>query len=418
MLTTHRINCFASTLHLIHLWEKFTIWYKNRTEMFLRSTITRSFSTKIATTLATAGKLGNATNIVENPHGLLGKDTVELLISQYAFAVRDSLPRTDRDLHNAIKRFDNMCYYTGPERELISNTVLLNAYKGFELPENLTPANLKMGVMLGWAIEYLVLRSVLGDDILDGNSIRWKKPSWYTLPNIGLTTILDMRQLSMGAFALLRKYLKDHPSYKHLHRVLSDFQSIIYSGQTIDFISASLFKQTRDANLLSMQRLMATTYYKTTTPLYILPIVAAAHLAKLDPQVVFKSNRIFKSLGVHRQAQNDMRDLCGDFNNIGKPGTDIAGAVCTWITGTLLQFGSEEQKKVLLHNYGRPERECQEEVYRVLKEFGIVERYRNYTEEVIAECNEHTSTVAHPGTAKILNLILEQHVNVDERFYL
>ncbi|KAK5639793.1 hypothetical protein RI129_010604 [Pyrocoelia pectoralis] len=387
--------------------------------MFLYSKITRRFSSKIATTLATAGKLGKATNIVEQPHDLLGKDTVELLMSQYAFAVRDSLPRTDPELYNAIKRFDDMCYHTGPERELVTNTILLNAYKGFELPENLTPANLKMAAMLGWAFENLVVVTFLSDDIIDNSSVRWKKPSWYTLPNIGLTTLLDMRQVTMGAFALLRKYLKDHPSYKHLHGILSDFQYLMYIGQSLDFIGSSLFKRTRDAHFLSMQRILATTYHKTTATLYLLPILAAAYLAKLDPQIVFKSRSIIKSLGVHRQAQNDMRDLCGDFNNIGKTtGTDIAGGVCTWITGTLFQFGSEEQKNVLLHNYGRPERECQEEVYRVLKEFGIVERYRNYTKEVVAECNEHTSTVAHPGTAKILNLLLEQHVNIDENFYL
>lgn len=378
----------------------------------------RNCSSKIATTLSTAGKMEKATSLVENTHNILEKDTVQLLLSQFPYAVRNSLPRTDPQLHNVIKRFDDMCYHTGPERNLVTSTIFTNAYKGFELPENLTAANLKMASMLGWIFEHLTTAIYFADDIFDGSNMRFKKPCWHTLPNIGLTCMLDARQLSMGAFALLRKYLKDHSSYRHLHSILADFQYITNIGQSADILAPLLFKKTRDPNLLSMQPFLAKVKFKTTRIVYHLPILAAVHLANLDPYIFFKSHHIVEVLGVHRQAQNDMRDCCGEFTNIEKTATDIKGGVSTWITATLLQHGSEEQKKVLVENYGREQDECHQKIYSVLKEFDILKRYRNLTEEVVKKCNDHTSTAAHPGMAKIINLIVEQNVNVDERFYL
>ncbi|XP_031332520.1 farnesyl pyrophosphate synthase-like [Photinus pyralis] len=377
----------------------------------------RNCSSQTGATLASAGKLEPMIDLSENPRELLEKDGLKLLLSHYGFSVRDAIVRTDTELHDVIKRFDDICYHTAPERELIICVKLLHTYKGFESPKNLTPSNIKMAVMLGWAFEYLTTTSFLTDDILDKNTMRWKKPCWHTLPHVGLTGLCDARTVSMAGFALLRKYLRCHPFYHQLSTLLVNFQYDIYLGQSFDYVSASMFKKSRDASLLSMDHYFTTVWYKTSSPAYYIPIVAAAYLANLDPQICSVSRDVFRTVGIHRQAQNDMWDACGYFDNSGKTSTDFTAGVCTWITATIMEHGSEEQKNVLLQNYGRTEPECHEKIYQLMRELDILERYRSYTQKVIKECQEHTK-IAHPGITRILNLIVKEHIDVKESFNL
>ncbi|KAB0790489.1 hypothetical protein PPYR_15115 [Photinus pyralis] len=382
------------------------------------SVLRRCYSLKTAITMEHAGRLSKAVNLAQPIEAFPMDDTLMMMMDQYSFAVRDSTLRGEVELDPAIKRFDEFCYYAGPERELYTGTIMINCYHKIESPERLTPENLKLASILAWVYENITTGFVLTDDILDGHKVRWKKPAWHALPHVKQSSLLDIKQISIGSMLLLQKYFRNHPRYPQLQNLLTEFMHLTFLGQCLDYITSENYQQTRDCNLLGMKHYKSIVMYKTGFPLYIASPLGALHLANVDTEPFARSKHIFEKLAVYRQAQNDMWDSFSDFKNIGKHSSDIAKGKATWITATVLVEATETQRQLFLENYGREEPECQRVVRDVFGEMNIVERFGKFRHELMRECDEHTSMVAHPTVTKMINVLIEKYVNIYEDYEL
>ncbi|KAK5639792.1 hypothetical protein RI129_010603 [Pyrocoelia pectoralis] len=239
----------------------------------------------------------------EKTRNLVYKDALEMLRSHFEFAVRDSVPRKNAELYEAVKHFDDLCYHVGPKRLVYTSDILMISYKSLEQPKNLTVDNLRRAAMLSWAFENATTGFFLADDITDSNTVRWNMPCWHTLPHIGLRALVDLRLLTMGSSQIIRKHLKDLPTYIHLQTLFNQFLYVTFLGQSSDLYSSSLFKNYRDDSSLSMSHYRALTKMKVGFPLYVAPPLAAIYLANLDPEIYTRSKHIFDNLAIHRQAQ-------------------------------------------------------------------------------------------------------------------
>ncbi|XP_031358292.1 farnesyl pyrophosphate synthase-like [Photinus pyralis] len=381
------------------------------------SRICRRFCYKSALSIAHADKMCDQTHLTDKPDDFQELTNVKKMMHQFPFVVRDSILRTDPEMRGVVERYDELCYYTGPERDLYPGPVLMDCYTALESPEKLTCDRLKMATMLSWAFEHAATCILIVDDVMDESVERWKKPTWHTLPEVGMRVALDVNLIRMGAFAILRRYLNHHPNYKHFHNLLAEIIQQSHLGQALDVATSGLFRKTRDISLLSFDEFQAITVYKTHFVMYVAPVLSAIYLAELDPDLYFDSVRLFRSFSVYRQAQNDMWDVFGHHVNVGKVSCDIANGQCTWITSMVLIHGSEKQKELLQENYGRAEISCRNVCYRIFEELEVLGKYVELKEDLVRSCAERISEVSHPGFARMINTLLEHYV-VQEDFLL
>uniref|UniRef100_A0A1Y1MKW3 Farnesyl pyrophosphate synthase n=2 Tax=Photinus pyralis TaxID=7054 RepID=A0A1Y1MKW3_PHOPY len=378
------------------------------------SKICRRFCYKSAVSLAQAEKMCERTHLVDGPNDFNRFGNVKKMMCLFPFVVKDSIPRADHELREVVERYEELCYYTGPERDLYPGPVLLDCYTALESPEKQTRANLKMATMLSWAFEHAATSILIADDVNDENLERWKKPSWHTLPHVGMRVTLDGRLITAGAFEILRKYAISHPNYRDFHKLLAEIIHQSYLGQTLDIATSDLFKKTRDISVLSSDRFHAITKYKTGFIMYGAPVLSAIYLAEQNPKLYFDSVRIFGNFAIHRQAQNDMFDTFGNYDNIGRHSTDIANGKCTWITSMVLIHGSEKQKRLLRENYGRAEISCRNVCYRIFDELNVFGKYVEMKQDLVRSCAERISEVSHPGFARMIDTLLEHYVLKDD----
>ncbi|XP_031357881.1 farnesyl pyrophosphate synthase-like [Photinus pyralis] len=255
----------------------------------------RLYSQQTALTMSRAGRLYNKTNLAESSDEFPKNDFVKMMMYHYPFSIRDSIPRHDNEFTEVIKRFDEFCYYAGPERELYVGTIVLDCYQVIASAENLTVKNLRLASILAWVFENITTGFIVGDDLLDGHVVRWNKPCWHkTLPP-NQTSFLDIKKIQTGSMLLLRKYFSDHPTYPQLLNLLCEVLYHTHMGQIIDYIS-EVFKKTRDPDLLKMGHYKPLVFYKTGFVLYVAGPLGAMYHANFDTHPYFRSKHIFEKL--------------------------------------------------------------------------------------------------------------------------
>uniref|UniRef100_A0A1Y1KX09 RGS domain-containing protein n=1 Tax=Photinus pyralis TaxID=7054 RepID=A0A1Y1KX09_PHOPY len=104
--------------------------------------------------------------------------------------------------------------------------------------------------------------------------------------------------------------------------------------------------------------------------------------------------------------------------DVGKSPSDVVNGKTTWISGTVLLEANRRQLKKFLENYGREDIESQRIVFEIFDELDIVGLFRKFRRDLMWECDEHASSVAHPAVAKMIHVLVEKYVNVYEDYEL
>ncbi|KAF5279500.1 hypothetical protein FQA39_LY05610 [Lamprigera yunnana] len=330
--------------------------------------------------------------------------------------VRDSVPRiVEPELVEVIRRFDDFCYYTGPNRELYPSLVLIDSYKIFEDPNNLTPENLKLASILAWCFENATTSMLVNDDIMDEQGVRWKKKCWHLRSHIGLTALVDAKQLTVSSYFLMKKYFKKHPFYVDFVNLLAESLQRTVFGQSADVSSSEQFKRNRNIQFLSKQTYISNVIYKSAYSIYKIPVLAAMRFANVTKSNSFNLIAdVLLMLAIYRQAQNDMWDVFGKYETIGKYGTDLVKGRCTWLTATVAEHGTDQQKALFCKNYGKENAKCQNTIIGLFADLGMIEKFLQYKENLITDLHKKMDDVVDPKMKRLVKLFIENYVDVDE----
>ncbi|XP_074602230.1 farnesyl pyrophosphate synthase [Brevipalpus obovatus] len=235
--------------------------------------------------------------------------------------------------------------------------------------------------ILGWCIEILQAFFLVHDDIMDQSLTRRGQPCWYKKNDVGLIAISDGILLNCCLYTLLREYLSQEPTYLRMLQLFNEITDFTAKGQCLDMLQSSSSTCSGYSNF-DDKTYHTIVKYKTAYYSFSLPIRLALYLAGItDEKIHTKAEEILLKCGTFFQVQDDFLDCFGDPEIIGKVGRDIEEGKCCWPFVTALKLCSDEQRSILLENYGKDDVNAVKAVKKVYKQIDLEKVYSELEEK-------------------------------------
>nr|AFJ52720.1 farnesyl pyrophosphate synthase [Mangifera indica]AFJ53077.1 farnesyl pyrophosphate synthase [Mangifera indica] len=290
---------------------------------------------------------------------------------------------------------ERMLDYNVPGGKLNRGLSVVDSYKLLKEGEELTDDEIFLSSALGWCIEWLQAYFLVLDDIMDGSHTRRGQPCWFRRPKIGMIAVNDGIILRNHIPRILKKHFRGKPYYVDLLDLFNEVEFQTASGQMIDLITT--IEGEKDLTKYSLPLHCQIVQYKTAYYSFYLPVACALLMAgkNLDDHIDVKN--ILIEMGIYFQVQDDYLDCFGTPEVIGKIGTDIEDFKCSWLVVKAMERCNEEQKKLLIENYGKADPACVakvKELYNTIDLQGAFAEYESASYERLIKSIE-----AHPNKA-------------------
>jgi len=246
--------------------------------------------------------------------------------------------------------------------------------------------NLRAVAALGWAVEWLQASFLVADDMMDSSLTRRGAPCWYLVPGIGTTAINDSLLLLTQCELLLDRYLTAHPNFAMMRRILLETIYQTELGQLMDLTTQPPGADKVNFELYTMDRYRHIVKYKTAFYSFVTPVRLGMLYAGLnDVDLHTRVTNVCLLMGEYFQIQDDVLDVYGAPEVIGKIGTDIQDAKCSWLVVTARSIASKEQLALLEANYGKHGAECIAKVKQVFSELRLEDKFEEYEKHTVQE---------------------------------
>ena len=285
----------------------------------------------------------------------------------------------------------------------------LRALRGREL----TAEETRSAGVLGWAIEWLQASFLVADDIMDASITRRGAPCWYRAPGVGMIAINDAFLLQSQLTRMLRRRFSAAPCYVRLLELFSDIKWHTELGQMLDLTTSPLPGSGGEVDLerFTLERYRLIVKYKTAYYSFLLPVLCGLILggapeAAVEHELV---PRVLLLMGEYFQVQDDYLDAYAPPEVLGKIGTDIEDAKCSWLVVTALQRASGAQRAALKAHYGRHGAEHVAAVKAVYQELQLEAAFLEYEAQSHAELTALIATAEGSGVpAAAFAMLLEK----------
>mmetsp|Transcript_4590 Transcript_4590/g.8658 ORF Transcript_4590/g.8658 Transcript_4590/m.8658 type:complete len:412 (-) Transcript_4590:210-1445(-) len=261
--------------------------------------------------------------------------------------------------------------------------------------------------MLGWCIEWLQAAFLVSDDLMDSSVTRRGQPCWYRREEVGMIAVNDSLILMTQVDVILHKYFgHDAELFMQLHQIMTETTYQTEMGQMLD-LTTQPPQGPIDLDLYTAERHELIVKFKTAFYSFYAPIAFGMICAGVkDKQSLDAALKICIKMGVYFQVQDDYLDCYGTPEQIGKIGTDIQDAKCGWLVVQAMDRASEEQRRVILANYGKDDEKCIEIIKGVYRDLKLEDVYHNYEETVHKEILELIDATIHTVPKKIFHDLL------------
>ncbi|KAL5705613.1 dimethylallyltranstransferase [Ranunculus cassubicifolius] len=290
---------------------------------------------------------------------------------------------------------ERMLDYNVPGGKLNRGLSVIDSYKLLTEGKELDKNEVFLASVLGWCIEWLQAYFLVLDDIMDKSHTRRGQLCWFRVENVGMIAANDALLLRNHISRILKNHFRDKPFYIDLLEIFNEVEFQTASGQMIDLITTIEGQKDLSNYTLPIHRRIV--QYKTAYYSFYLPVACALLMVgeNLDNHVDVKDLLI--EMGTYFQVQDDYLDCFGDPKVIGKIGTDIEDYKCSWLVVQALERANEDEKKVLVENYGKADEVCVEKVKALYKDLGLHDVYADYEKKSYEKI---VSTIeAHPNKA-------------------
>jgi farnesyl diphosphate synthase len=237
--------------------------------------------------------------------------------------------------------------------------------------------------ILGWGIELLQAYFLVSDDMMDASITRRGQPCWYRVAGVGQIAINDSFLLKSAIYYLVRKHFRNEKYYVHLVELFLETTFQTELGQLVDLITAP---EDADITKFTLDRHKYIVIYKTAFYSFYLPVALAMRFCGIEDEKLYDhAKSILIPLGEMFQVQDDYLDCFGTPEQIGKIGTDIVDNKCSWNINMAMLHVSEEQRQILLENYGKKSPVAEQKVKEVFYAVDLPGKYAKYEEKTYQE---------------------------------
>merc|ERR1712150_138981 len=152
--------------------------------------------------------------------------------------------------------------------------------------------------------------------------------------------------------------------------------------------------------------------YKTSYYSFYLSCALALAYCGIDqetePDLYQKSNDVCMRLGEYFQIQDDVLDAFAPPEVLGKIGTDIEDAKCSWLVCKALELVKDkpEQTQILMDHYGKHDAEGVAKVKELYRDLKLEEIYHAYEEEQKKVCDELIATIEPESFQELFKFLL------------
>nr|5QT4_A Chain A, Farnesyl pyrophosphate synthase [Trypanosoma brucei]5QT5_A Chain A, Farnesyl pyrophosphate synthase [Trypanosoma brucei]5QT6_A Chain A, Farnesyl pyrophosphate synthase [Trypanosoma brucei]5QT7_A Chain A, Farnesyl pyrophosphate synthase [Trypanosoma brucei]5QT8_A Chain A, Farnesyl pyrophosphate synthase [Trypanosoma brucei]5QT9_A Chain A, Farnesyl pyrophosphate synthase [Trypanosoma brucei]5QTA_A Chain A, Farnesyl pyrophosphate synthase [Trypanosoma brucei]5QTB_A Chain A, Farnesyl len=251
----------------------------------------------------------------------------------------------------------------------------------------------------GWMIEFLQAHYLVEDDIMDNSVTRRGKPCWYRHPDVTVQcAINDGLLLKSWTHMMAMHFFADRPFLQDLlcrfNRVdyttavgqLYDVTSMFDSNKLDPDVSQPTTTDFAEFTLSNYKRIVK---YKTAYYTYLLPLVMGLIVSEALPTVdMGVTEELAMLMGEYFQVQDDVMDCFTPPERLGKVGTDIQDAKCSWLAVTFLAKASSAQVAEFKANYGSGDSEKVATVRRLYEEADLQGDYVAYEAAVAEQVKE------------------------------
>ena len=324
----------------------------------------------------------------------------------------DNLPGLSPSLISQLQEYYSTCLpYTVPGGKMTRG---LTVVKGVEVLKQrpLTEKEYSDAAILGWQIEWLQAYFLVADDIMDGSITRRGNPCWYKRPNVTQdNAINDTLVLETMIWKTLRRHFKSHPAYIHLVELFQDTMFQTEVGQHIDTNGTPYADGKRaslDLSRFTLDRYQGCVRYKTCYYSFYLSCALALAYCGYPPEsdLYTKADAVCMRLGEYFQIQDDVLDAFAPPEILGKIGTDIEDAKCSWLVCKALEMVTDDQKKVLEDNYGKHSAEEVQKVKELYRDLKLEELFVEYEEEQKKACDELIASIEPESFQDLFKFLL------------
>ena len=290
----------------------------------------------------------------------------------------------------------------------------LTVVKGIEVLKGraLTDEEFLDAAVLGWQVEWLQAFFLVADDVMDGSITRRGAPCWYKHPHVTQdNAINDALFLEILIYKSLRRHFKKSPAYVQLLELFIDTTFQTEVGQHIDTNGTPYADGKRaplDLSRFTLDRYQGCVRYKTCYYSFYLSCALALAYCGYPPEsdLYAKADAVTMRLGEYFQIQDDVLDAFAPPEVLGKIGTDIEDAKCSWLVCKALELVTPEQKEVLVAHYGKHDPEGVEKVKALYRELGLEKIYEDYEEEQKKACDELIATIQPESFQELFKFLL------------
>lgn len=252
---------------------------------------------------------------------------------------------------------------------------------------------------------------------MDASITRRGSPCWYKKPKVTQdNAINDALFLENNIYKTLRRHFRSHPNYVELLELFIDTTFNTEVGQHIDTNGTPYANGTRaplDLDRFTLDRYKGCVRYKTCYYSFYLSCALALTYCGVPPEsdLYVKADAVCMRLGEYFQIQDDVLDAFAPPEVLGKIGTDIEDAKCSWLVCKALELVTPDQKQILLDNYGKHDAEGVQKVKDLYRDLGLEKVYQDYEEEQKKACDELIESIEPESFQDLFKFLLGKIYN-------
>ena len=233
-------------------------------------------------------------------------------------------------------------------------------------------------------------------DFFTGRKVRYQKPSWPQLPEIGLLTANEVLIVQWAMFHMAQLAFKDLPCYHELMEYIQNTTRVTSYGQFADeYFARERLEFPVDGSNIDWNQFTKDNLLKiinNTAAIDAAPCRLALYLAGLKgTKYIEQADAIAIQMGLLDRISAEFVDAFFDRETMSVPdenmpddvdGESIRRGKLTFLAIKALEKAKGEERKVLFDNYGRDEDECVASIKKLYKQLGLFEVYSHKQSEI------------------------------------